>query len=462
MRMFVTVFCLLFLAGLSFGQVWQYDSDFAVGTQPHDVEVGTDGKIWVGYYGPADTVTVGDTTLAVNSLRCYNPDGSQAAFSPIWIFTDGATFTDTMDYDNASYSCRGLGVDGDGNIVWSSSDGKVWVIDYQTGEGLKRITFDPPGSLSEAAFDDAGFMYLARVGGGQPSKIFLDYEPYGVVADTVLGLQRSIVVSPDGNTVYFGKIYSGDNGVVVYTSDDGSGPDGTYSPTDTFGTFVGDLDIKHVLWAQSLDMDPSGLLWVGTYWDVTKYDYTGWVAYDPTQNYAIVDTVGHNNHIPKVTNTADWVKPPPGGTYYAPRNAAWSADGKTMYTADFDGGVVKKWTNANPKKVGDTPIDPETVVSIEYDNLGRATIAVEFDLKQNYPNPFNPSTNIPFDLTKPLHVKLNIYDVNGRLVKTLVDDQLSAGHYEFKFDGTDLASGTYIYNMIVNGNSLTKRMLLIK
>ena len=134
----------------------------------------------------------------------------------------------------------------------------------------------------------------------------------------------------------------------------------------------------------------------------------------------------------------------------------------TMYTADFDGGVVKKWTNSNPKKVGDTPIDPETVVSIDYDNMGRASIAVEFELQQNYPNPFNPTTTIPVDLAKPYHVKINIYDVNGRLVKTLIDDQLSAGRHEFKFDGSDLASGTYIYNMLVNGNSLTKRMLLIK
>jgi len=461
MRIFVTVFYLLFMTALCFGQVWVYDSDFAVAPQPHDVEVGTDGKIWIGYYGRSDTVEVGDTTMSVNALRCYNPDGTQAAFSPIWIFTDGATFTDTMDYDNNPYSCRGLGVDPDGNIVWSSSDGKMWVIDYQTGEGLKRITYDPAGSLTEAAFDDNGFMYVGRVVGGQPAKVYFDYEPYAVIADVVTGLQRSIEVSGDGTTLYFGKIYTGPNqGVDVWYSADG--PDGVYAKIDSVGSFTGDGDVFHAMWGQCLDMDPSGLLWVGTYWDVSSYDFTGWYALDPMQNYAIVDTVGHNHHIPKVTNTEDWITPPPGGTYLAPRNAAWSADGKTMYTADFDGGVVKKWTNDNPKKVGDTPLDPETVVSIEYDNMGRATIAVEFDLKQNYPNPFNPTTTIPVDLAKPFHVKLNIYDVSGRLVKTLVDDQLSAGRHEFKFDGSDLSSGTYIYNMIVNGNSLTKRMLLIK
>ena len=85
-----------------------------------------------------------------------------------------------------------------------------------------------------------------------------------------------------------------------------------------------------------------------------------------------------------------------------------------------------------------------------------------FSLSQNYPNPFNPATNITFDLPQDYFVNLVIYNISGEKVVTLVNDQLPAGSYTAKFDGSLLPSGVYIYKIKAGSFSQIKRMLLIK
>ena len=74
----------------------------------------------------------------------------------------------------------------------------------------------------------------------------------------------------------------------------------------------------------------------------------------------------------------------------------------------------------------------------------------EFSLYQNYPNPFNPETAIEFDIPEVTDVKLEVYDVLGRKVKTILDDRLEVGRYRVRFDGGDLPSGVYFYSLITN------------
>jgi len=85
-----------------------------------------------------------------------------------------------------------------------------------------------------------------------------------------------------------------------------------------------------------------------------------------------------------------------------------------------------------------------------------------YSLSQNYPNPFNPTTKIKFDVTKFSNVKIVVYDISGREVKTLVNERLHPGTYETTFNGSNLTSGVYFYRMITDGFSETKKMLLIK
>jgi hypothetical protein len=86
----------------------------------------------------------------------------------------------------------------------------------------------------------------------------------------------------------------------------------------------------------------------------------------------------------------------------------------------------------------------------------------KYSLHQNYPNPFNPSTSIRFDLPKQGFVSLKVFDISGREVAELVKEELSAGVYEYNFDGSELGSGVYFYKLTTNNFSETKRMVLVK
>jgi len=112
-----------------------------------------------------------------------------------------------------------------------------------------------------------------------------------------------------------------------------------------------------------------------------------------------------------------------------------------------DNGIILKTTNGG-ETVGIKPISENAFSS--------------FSLQQNYPNPFNPTTKIKFDVVRVGDVKIVVYDVMGREVKTLVNESLKPGTYEASFDGSQLTSGVYFYKMVTDNFTETKRMLLIK
>ncbi|MEW5843437.1 MAG: T9SS type A sorting domain-containing protein [Bacteroidota bacterium] len=101
-------------------------------------------------------------------------------------------------------------------------------------------------------------------------------------------------------------------------------------------------------------------------------------------------------------------------------------------------------------------------------------IPQEFSLSQNFPNPFNPSTAIKFSVpsvgaehVQPLHVSLKVYDLLGREITTLVNEEKAPGNYEVRFNaetrrGESLPSGVYIYRLQAGSYSKTKKMILLK
>jgi parallel beta-helix repeat protein len=102
-----------------------------------------------------------------------------------------------------------------------------------------------------------------------------------------------------------------------------------------------------------------------------------------------------------------------------------------------------------------------------HNNVHVAVIPKKFSLSQNYPNPFNPATNISYNLPKSAKVVIKVYDIIGRVVKELVNEDREAGSYTVSFDGTNLASGIYFYKIEANqsdGKKFvdTKKMVLIK
>jgi photosystem II stability/assembly factor-like uncharacterized protein len=111
-----------------------------------------------------------------------------------------------------------------------------------------------------------------------------------------------------------------------------------------------------------------------------------------------------------------------------------------------DSGIVLKTTNG-----GLTFVEP-----------GIGSLPNTYSLKQNYPNPFNPVTNIKFDLPESGFIEIIIYDINGREITKLVQQQMNAGSYNVNWDASNYASGVYFY-MIEAGDYIeSKKMILAK
>ncbi len=434
---------LIFLSIFSYAciaQVWTYDSDFVETTSLHGIVVTPDGKIWIGTYGDTDSILVNGVWEPVNSIRIYNPDGTLHHLIQMLTYNG---ITDTL-----WNTCRGMSLDNNGNVLYSYWY-TMYRINYQTYEALNKQDPFAGNSITKMGGDDNGYIYVHRVvASGIPLSIFdSDFDLYAEL-DSSWIISRAIVVSGDGNDIYLGRIYSvSNNGITHYQSDDGSGPNGTYSVVDT---------IWRQIWAgSSLDWGNNGLLWAGSYWDIGPDEWGGWYAIDPTQNHAIVDTLRH--FVGPRSGTTPVVGLP---TFISPRGAAWSPDGTIMYTCDFDGAMVKKWTNPNPVGPGAPPIfSPPTNISVsDIDPI----LSTDFILYNNYPNPFNPTTRLIFEIKKTAYVKLEILDMLGRHTQTLVKDNLQPKTYEVEFDGSQLPSGTYFYRLTSNGFTKVGKMQLIK
>ena len=115
------------------------------------------------------------------------------------------------------------------------------------------------------------------------------------------------------------------------------------------------------------------------------------------------------------------------------------------------------YNNNSPKLYEVTlPEDNPTAVN------NQGNILLSFKLYQNYPNPFNPVTSIDYTVPKSNFVTLRVYNLLGEEVSTLVNEVKQSGKYEVKFNGSDLTSGVYFYQMKAGNFSDTKKFILMK
>ena len=106
----------------------------------------------------------------------------------------------------------------------------------------------------------------------------------------------------------------------------------------------------------------------------------------------------------------------------------------------------------------------EMITSVD---VASSELPNDFTLAQNYPNPFNPSTVIEFDLPAQSHLDFRVYDGLGRLVRTLVDAEYTAGSHRIMWDGkndagSSISSGTYFYQLKTEGFVQAKKMVYLK
>jgi hypothetical protein len=120
-------------------------------------------------------------------------------------------------------------------------------------------------------------------------------------------------------------------------------------------------------------------------------------------------------------------------------------------------------TGENGKNIGALSVGCGTM-DVKNKQVG---LPIKFELYQNYPNPFNPSTTIEYEIPHSGYVEVNIFDIRGRLIRSLDKSQQQVGIHRIVWDGRDnggtiVASGTYFCRIHFNGNLLTKKLALIK
>ncbi|MCU7502353.1 MAG: T9SS type A sorting domain-containing protein [Ignavibacteria bacterium] len=147
-------------------------------------------------------------------------------------------------------------------------------------------------------------------------------------------------------------------------------------------------------------------------------------------------------------------------------------DGVIISTSKHKRGVIYTVTVSNVKDLAgnvissfDNKAQYQLAISKEADDAqaeDEETSPETYQLSQNFPNPFNPSTVIKYSVPENSFVTLKVYDMLGKEVATLVNEQKSRGNYEIQFDASKLSSGTYIYQMKTNNFIENKKMILEK
>ena len=197
-------------------------------------------------------------------------------------------------------------------------------------------------------------------------------------------------------------------------------------------------------------------------------------------------SVGDNGYIAKSTDGGEsWYKQPSWTTsieltdvYFNILNGhGFIAGNDQTARTSVDGGVT--WTSMAPVLEG--PSDDINAIYLNGENhklyigcdqtmiqywdnspTGDTPMSLPFVLNQNYPNPFNPSTTISFTLDRSGFVSLNVYDVAGRAVATVLNKSMEAGTYDVGFNASGLSSGVYFYKLKTADQEMTKKMILLR
>jgi hypothetical protein len=135
---------------------------------------------------------------------------------------------------------------------------------------------------------------------------------------------------------------------------------------------------------------------------------------------------------------------------------------------DADNGTAVGWEMDTTGKY--CPLILHTTTGGIASTSGRTVeMPISFFLSQNYPNPFNPTTTIGYTVGGTRHqasnvseVRLSVYDILGREVAVLVNERKAPGNYEVRFDGSNLASGVYLYTLQAGSFVQTKKLMLLK
>lgn len=426
----------------------------------HGVGVDDTGRLWVQPHFATESIQRNGADTGVRALYVLETDGTQAPCSPILYIKDGqGAVIDTLGvYTTASGASdtrtgRGLTVDSDGNILVSQFD-ILYEFDASscTAENpnsivqLARAQPSPGNSITEAAHDDEGNVYVAAVvGAGRPLFQYgPDLSPAQNVAANAYDISRDMLATPSGLAVIDHAFTK--PGAVVHARPD------LFTPFDSIGVTLRGLSTE----ASGVN-STTGRLWFSSgpagSFDVnqdpvvmTSYQTQAWYAYEESDlfvtdaNGVITGTIENPSPRDSIVVGADW-------TTVGPRGIAFSNDGDTAYVVNFGEAV---------------PVGLKVFIRTTNNTSTETAEALPFELAQNQPNPFSGQTTIGFALDAPGYVRLRVMDMTGRTVAVLAEGPRAAGPHAATFDASGLAVGVYAYALEVDGARTSRQMLVVR
>ncbi|WP_420456908.1 T9SS type A sorting domain-containing protein [Rubrivirga sp.] len=458
----------------TFDTVFPQDTLATNGNGFQGIAVDDDGTVFLQTFNTAaDSIDIAGVRTGVFGLRIFNPDGSEVDASPLVFidYADGTTPRDTLGYYSYTRADGTIGIDtrtGRGiryceaeDAVYISQFATIFKIDADTYKGLARVNPFPgatenlDASLSAVGVDDNCNVTVQSVGTG--GRQITQFDPNLEESTGTVGFAsdftRTVLVSPDGNTVFetaFENPYA-----VVYQREN------EFAPYDSLGyTFAG-------LRIEATAVNPkTGYYWVSSgnplnpgnnFNDIdpatgdtlrTFYTSQTFYAFDPAD---LFDADGNPVLNPMPVDSLLYREP---GIYVSgprdvgglgrPRSIAFTADGDTAYVALFNlAGGAQRFIRG-----GGTATEPGAFSS--------------GSLEQNRPNPFSGTTDIRFELDRAAQVTLRVYDTTGRQVATLADGPFAAGPHAVSFDAGSLAAGVYVYTLNVEGEVQSRRMMVVR
>ena len=307
--------------------------------------------------------------------------------------------------------------------VYKSTDGTTWTLAGLENKDVRSIETDNSGNIYAGTWLNG--MFKSTDGGANWSAV-----NNGMAANTVV---TSMTLSDE----------------VLYTGTFGNGVNKSSDYAASWAPVSAGIDFIWAMASNSL-----GHIFAGTYGDgiyLSTDNGANWARtnFPATHIYSLIIDADDNIYAASYTS----------GIYVSSDNGSnWNNLGlagqsvSSLMINPNSPGVFAATKSGQVYKLIDNPTSAK-------DN---SVIPAELSLSQNYPNPFNPSTKIEVSVPRSGNFKLVVYDMLGQAVQTLLDGQLEAGAHSVHFNGSDLTSGIYIYKLVGENVSISKKMMLVK
>jgi hypothetical protein len=319
----------------------------------------------------------------------------------------------------------------DAGNTWIEADSGINIIQYDIGPRTLVIDSQHPDTLyAGTAGFDPGKLYKSTNGGGS----------WSAMTPLINGVISLAIDTRNTNYLYYGTDWDGN----LYESKDGG------ITWDTTG-----LTNQGMIEDIEINPNTSSIIYASTNMDgffVSTDSGKTWAA--ENNGLTIPIAIGKIQIFVSDSITNIYIRAFLSGIYLLNNNLDWEKVG-------FDSDYVSTIYLFNYKLYAGTiegiyVSDLITSVNKNYE------ISKSFYLYQNYPNPFNPATIINYDIPKAGYVTLKIYDILGREVAALVNQNLNAGLHTINWDASRFASGIYIYQLRAGNFISTKKMLYLK